>query len=159
MCWEPKFFGIKPFCIFKSGVITRAVCGDENASIPTCEPMVMRPAFGAIGKCVQSTSVLFTSKAAIQNNIKSKYKLEKELLPVHNCRNITKKDLALNTLMPDIKVNAQTFDVSVSINDVNNWVEDSTVISKWPTLENGKRVILQAEPLDEAPLAQLYFLY
>lgn len=159
VCWEPKFFGIKPYCVFKSGVIARAVCGDENASIPTCEPMVMRPAFAAIGSCVQSTSVIFTSKIAIEKDIKNRYGLNKKLLPVHNCRNLTKKDMVLNSLMPNIEVNAQTFDVTVSLNDINNWVEDSARISKLPKIDNGERVVLQAEPLEEAPLAQLYFLY
>ncbi len=159
VCWEPKFFGAKPFCIFKQGVIARATCGEANASIPTCEPVILRPLFGATGICAQSTSVTFTSKLALKNKIKEKYGLSKELLAVKNCRNLGKKDMIFNNLTPDISINPQTFEVAVSVNDINNWISDTSRTSKFVKIDNGKRVILKADPTDETPLAQLYYLY
>lgn len=159
VCWEPKFFGIKPYCVFKAGMISRAVCGDENASIPTCEPMVMRPAYGSEGSAVQATAVYFTSQLAMERNIKAEYGLRKTLLPVRNCRNLSKKDLVNNTTLPDIEIDPQTFNVSVSEADLQNWVADASSYAAFPKADNGKRLILQADPLEEAPLAQRYFLY
>jgi len=38
--------------VIKGGTIAYAQMGDPNASIPTPQPVVMRPMFGSIGKAV-----------------------------------------------------------------------------------------------------------
>ncbi|MEM3143892.1 MAG: urease subunit alpha, partial [Candidatus Nitrosotenuis sp.] len=63
--WTPQFFGVKPKMIIKGGFIAYSLMGDSNASIPTTEPIYYKPMFGSLGKAVQSTSFVFTSKIAI----------------------------------------------------------------------------------------------
>ena len=114
--WTPQFFGIKPKLIIKGGFIAYSLMGDPNASIPTPEPVYYRPMFGAIGKANYSTSVTFTSKNAIRNGIKKKLGLKKKLLPVKNCRNISKKDMVYNNLIPKIEIDPETYVVKVDGN-------------------------------------------
>ena len=47
--WRPAFFGAKPELVLKGGIIAWAQMGDPNASIPTPQPVYMRPMFGAFG--------------------------------------------------------------------------------------------------------------
>lgn len=133
--WEPAFFGIKPHLILKGGMVNKAIIGEANASIPTCQPVYYRDCFGAYGKAKCPTSVTFVSKYAYEHNIKEQLGLEKTILPVGGIRNLTKKDMKLNDVMPDIKVDPQTYDVTV----------------------NGE--LITCEPAKELPLAQRYFLF
>ena len=48
--WKPAFFGVKPELILKGGMIACANMGDPNASIPTPQPTLYRPQFGAHGR-------------------------------------------------------------------------------------------------------------
>ena len=48
--WRPAFFGSRPELVLKGGFIAWAQMGDANASIPTPQPLVMRPMFGALGR-------------------------------------------------------------------------------------------------------------
>jgi urease subunit alpha len=111
--WTPQFFGIKPKLIIKGGFIAYSLMGDPNASIPTPEPVYYRPMFGAMGLAKYSTSVTFTSKLAIENDLKKKLGLKKKLLPVNNCRNISKKDMVYNNLTPKIEIDPETYVVKV----------------------------------------------
>ena len=111
--WTPQFFGIKPKLIIKGGFIAYSLMGDPNASIPTPEPVYYRPMFGAMGLAKYSTSVTFTSKLAIKNDLKKKLALKKKLLPVNNCRNISKKDMVYNNLTPKIEIDPETYIVKV----------------------------------------------
>ena len=111
--WSPQFFGVKPKMIIKGGFIAYSLMGDPNASIPTTEPVLYRPMFGALGKAVQSTSAIFSSKLAIDNGLERKIKCGKKLLPVKNCRSIGKKDMLYNDATPDIDVNPETYEVKV----------------------------------------------
>ena len=111
--WTPQFFGIKPKLIIKGGFIAYSLMGDPNASIPTPEPVYYRPMFGAMGLAKYSTSVTFTSKLAIKNNLKKKLGLKKKILPVKNCRNISKKDMVYNNLTPKIEIDPETYVVKV----------------------------------------------
>ena len=45
--WKPALFGAKPEMVIKGGTISHAQMGDPNASIPTPQPVIMRPMFGA----------------------------------------------------------------------------------------------------------------
>lgn len=133
--WKPAFFGVKPEIIIKGGAISFARMGDPNASIPTPQPVIYRPMFGALGRAVKDTAVLFVSQTSVENDIRSQYGLGKQTLPVHNCRSIGKKDLIHNHSMPEIDVNPETYAVRV----------------------NGEHIT--CEPTEEVPLAQRYFLF
>lgn len=133
--WKPAFFGVKPEIIIKGGTISYARMGDPNASIPTPQPVIYRPMFGALGRAVQDTAVLFVSQAGVDNDIRSRYGLHKQTLAVRNCRNIGKKDLVHNHAMPEITVNPETYEVRV----------------------NGEHIT--CEPAKKVALAQRYFLF
>ncbi|MGZ7087382.1 MAG: urease subunit alpha, partial [Ilumatobacteraceae bacterium] len=45
--WDPRFFGVRPHVVVKGGLIAWAQMGDANASIPTPQPVLARPMFGA----------------------------------------------------------------------------------------------------------------
>lgn len=133
--WKPAFFGVKPAIIMKSGFIAAAPMGDPNASIPTPQPVHYREMFGALGSAVNKTNVTFVSQAAIDNNIAEKYELKRSLLPCKNVRAVTKSDMILNDLMPEVEVDPQTYEVKAD------------------------GVLLTCEPANELPLAQRYSLF
>ena len=109
--------------------------GDPNASIPTPEPVYYRPMFGSMGSATQSTSVTFTSKAAVENGLAKKLNIHKKLLPVKNCRKISKEDMLYNNLMPKIEIDPETFKVTV----------------------DGK--LVTTDPAEKLSLARLYQLF
>ena len=131
--WSPAFFGVKPEMVLLGGSIAVAQMGDPNASIPTPQPVYIRPMFGGFGQGLTNGSVSFASKAAIEEGIEET--LLKEVLPVENCRGIGKADMVLNSLMPEIDVNPETYEVRA----------------------NGE--LLTCEPAKELPMAQRYFLF
>ena len=132
--WRPAYFGVKPSLVLKSGMIAWALMGDANASIPTPQPVHMRPMFGAFGKAL-STSVTFVSQAAINNPVLRDLQLNKTLAAVHTCRNIKKADMIHNNWQPVITVDPQTYLVHA----------------------DGERLL--CEPATELPMAQRYFLF
>ena len=109
--------------------------GDANASIPTPQPVLYRPMFGAFGSAPWSTSVTFTSQAALDANIPAKLGLRKRLVPVAHCRTIAKRDMVLNNATPRLEVDPETYEVRA----------------------DGE--LLTCEPATELPLAQRYFLF
>lgn len=133
--WDPKFFGAKPEMILKNGMAVSSLMGDPNATIPTPQPMNYRPMFASYGKGLSNSSITFVSQAAYDNNIKEKLGLQKMVLPVHGIRELTKKDMKLNSETPDIDVDPQTYEVKI----------------------NGE--VLTCEPVDIVPLGQRYFLF
>lgn len=133
--WKPAMFGVKPELIIKGGMIIAGRMGDPNASIPTPQPVMYRPMFGAYGKALHKTCVTFVSKISIENKTIEKYELNKIILPVENCRNIGKKDLIHNDKTPNIEVNPENYQVRV----------------------DGEHIT--CEPLKEVPMAQRYFLF
>lgn len=134
--WDPKLFGAKPKLVLKSGMIVYGVVGDASSSLPTPEPRMMRDLYGAFGKAVQSTSITFVSTYAYTHGIKEKLGLNKIVLPVHNTRNLTKRDMKLNNYAPKtIRIDPQTFNVTI----------DDELIS--------------CEPVDTISLAQRYYFF
>jgi len=131
--WKPGMFGAKPEMIIKGGTIAYAQMGDANASIPTPQPVLMRPMFGATD--TGGNSVAFVSKAAADAGVREEYGLKKQVAAVHGCREVTKQDLVYNTSTPDITVDPETFDV----------------------VADGE--LLQCEPADRVPLGQRFFLF
>jgi urease subunit alpha len=132
--WRPDFFGSKPEIIVKGGVIARAQMGDANASIPTPQPFISRPMFGAFGSSAHQHSLAFVSQASLAHVTKN-YGLQKRAVAVKHCRSIGKKDMKLNATLPNIAVDPETYRVTVD------------------------GVHLTCKPLDRLPLAQLYNLF
>jgi urease subunit alpha len=134
--WSPAFFGTKPDMILKGGSIVAAQMGDPNASIPTPQPVHFRPMWGAMGKSRTASSVVFTSKAAVQNGLREKLGVEKELVAVENTRGgISKKSMIHNDATPNIEIDTETYEVRA----------------------DGE--LLVCEPAKVLPMAQRYFLF
>ncbi|WAJ26209.1 urease subunit alpha [Antarcticirhabdus aurantiaca] len=111
--WEPAFFGAKPKMVIKGGMISWALMGDPNASLPTPQPVIYRPMFGAMGSALPRTRVTFTSHAAVEDGIVDRYELKSQVLPVYGTRTITKNSMVRNSTLPVIEVNPETFAVTV----------------------------------------------
>src|SRR6202048_4260264 len=88
--WSPAFFGVKPDMVIKGGTIVAAAMGDPNASIPTPQPVHYRPMFGAFGKALTASSLVFVSKAAVKARLREKLGVEKQLVAVEHTRDISK---------------------------------------------------------------------
>ncbi|MDD1515605.1 urease subunit alpha [Priestia megaterium] len=133
--WSPAFFGVKPEMILKKGMIAQSLMGDANASIPTPQPVIYRPMYASYDKALKSSSLTFISQAAFDNKLHEKLRLEKDVRAVKNIRNLTKKDMKLNSETPNIEVDPQTYEVKV----------------------NGK--LISCEPVSKVPMGQRYFLF
>lgn len=131
--WEPQFFGAKPKMVIKGGMISWANMGDPNASLPTPQPCIYRPMFGAYGKALAENCISFVSQAAAENGIAERLGLCRRVIPVSRTRQITKSDMIRNSSMPRIDVNPETFEVMV--NNIHAYVQ----------------------PAKQLPLAQLYW--
>ena len=131
--WDPAFFGVKPDMVLKSGAIAAAIMGDPNGSIPTPQPQYYRPMFGAFGRCRVENSVTFVSQASLQRT--QRLGLAKTVLPVTGTRTINKRSMVLNSAVPEMSVNAETYEVRA----------------------DGR--LLTCEPAKLLPMAQRYFLY
>ncbi len=112
--WEPAMFGAKPKMVIKSGMISWANMGDPNASLPTPQPMIYRPMFGARGGALKRSGISFVSKAALEAGIGECLHLERCLLPVQRTRQLTKQQMYLNDATPHIEVDSQTFEVRIN---------------------------------------------
>jgi urease subunit alpha len=133
--WRPAFFGAKPALIIKGGMIVGAPMGDPNASIPTPQPVHYRAMFGALGAARSMCAVNFVSRAALEGAVGERLGLRKGIVAVRGTRAIGKRDLLLNDYLPQIEVDAQTYEVRA----------------------DGQ--LLTCEPARELPLAQRYFLF
>ena len=134
--WSPAFFGVKPDMVLLGGTIAAAPMGDPNASIPTPQPVHMRPMFGAFGKARTNSSVTFVSQAAIDDGLAHKLGTAKQMVAVENTRGkIGKASMKLNDFMPAITVDPETYEVRA----------------------NGE--LLTCEPATVLPMAQRYFLF
>ena len=131
--WDPAFFGVKPDMVLKSGTIAAAIMGDPNASIPTPQPEYYRPMFGAFGRLVTESSVIFISQAGLKKA--ETLGLAKKLLPVMNTRNIGKRSMIWNDAAPHMEVDPETYEVRA----------------------DGR--LLTCEPAKVLPMAQRYFMY
>lgn len=112
--WEPAMFGAKPKMVIKGGMINWANIGDPNASLPTPQPMIYRPMFGARGKALKRSCISFVSKAAFELGIKERLGLERCVRPVQHTRQLTKEQMYLNNATPHIEVDSQTFEVRIN---------------------------------------------
>jgi len=133
--WQPAFFGVKPEIIVKGGLIAWNAMGDANASIPTPQPVLYRPMFGAFGGALGATSLTFVSAAAHESGIGQQLNLQKVTSAVRGCRSVQKADLIHNNATPLIEVDPETYAVRA----------------------DGE--LLTCEPATSLPLAQRYFLF
>lgn len=130
--WNPANFGTKPVSVLKSGIIVMAEMGDPNASIPTVEPMIMRPMYGAR---VPAASIMFVSQASVDAGIVQTYGLKKRIEAVKNCRSVGKKDMKFNDIMPKMKVDPESYTVEAD------------------------GMLCDAAPASELPLTQAYYIF
>ncbi len=112
--WRPGYFGIKPQCVIKGGFVAWAAMGDGAGCLLTCEPMVLRPQWGAFGAAPQATSVTFVNRLALDADLPGRLSLAKPMVPLGGTRKLTKADMLHNDACPDITVNAETFEVFVN---------------------------------------------
>ncbi|GIF96174.1 urease subunit alpha [Catellatospora citrea] len=131
--WDPAFFGVRPHLVMKGGMIAYAQMGDANASIPTPQPMLPRPMFGAYGVVPAKTSLAFVAPAALEAGLELDVK--RAMVPVADVRSRGKADLPHNSAMPHIVVDADTFTVRI----------DGEVV--------------EPDPPTVLPMAQRYFLF
>jgi urease subunit alpha len=131
--WEPAFFGVRPHVVLKAGVIAWANMGDANASIPTPQPRLPRPMFGAFGAMPARLGVHFVSPAALEAGLADRY--ERRLVPVKDVSGLSKASLPENDALPRIDVDSETFAVRV----------------------DGE--LIEPQPAAELPMAQRYFLF
>jgi urease subunit alpha len=121
--------------VLKGGFIAWAQMGDANASIPTPQPLIMRPMFGAFGRATAATSVAFVSAASLEAGAPARYALGKRAVAVTGCRRLSKRDMKLNDALPVMHVDAETYIVTA----------------------DGEE--LRSSPATVLPLAQRYFLF
>ena len=133
--WDPAFFGVRPHAVLKGGMIAWATMGDANASIPTPQPELPRPMFGAAPAVAPGRSVSWVAQAALDDGLPDRLRVARELRPVADTRSRGKADLPLNDATPRIDIDPDTFAVRI----------DGELITE--------------APAEELPMAQRYFLF
>ena len=117
--WEPAMFGAKPKMVIKGGMIAWSLMGDPNASLPTPQPVIYRPMFGAFGGALPATCWTFTSRAALDGDIKRRLGLQRNVMAVRGTRALTKGNMVLNDQTPLIEVAPDTFKVKVDGKEID----------------------------------------
>jgi urease subunit alpha len=133
--WDPAFFGVRPHVVIKGGMIAWAAMGDANASIPTPQPVLPRPMFGAAPAAAAANSVHFVAPQALEDRLVDRLNVKRRMVGVRDVRKVSKADMPLNDAMPRIEVDPDTFTVRI---DGEVWEE---------------------QPATELPMAQRYFLF
>jgi urease subunit alpha len=109
--WRPEHFGVRPELVVKGGLIAWSQMGDVNASIPTPQPVRMRPMFGALGRAVGRSSLVFVSQRSLEDGALAHLALGKRPVAVKRCRGIGKRDMKLNDALPKIEVDPERYQV------------------------------------------------
>ncbi|MGH3352266.1 MAG: urease subunit alpha [Nocardioides sp.] len=133
--WQPALFGVRPHTVIKGGMAAVAALGDPNASIPTPQPVLLRPGFNSHSPTASRTSLAFVSQTAIDDDLASRLRVERDLVAIESVRGRTKLDMPNNTAMPQITVDPDTYGVTV----------------------DGE--LIEHEPAAEVPMGQRYFLF
>jgi urease subunit alpha len=133
--WQPAFFGVRPSVVIKGGMIAWAAMGDSNASIPTPQPVLPRPMFGATPATAAATSVHFVAPAAVTGGLAHRLAVRRRLVAVRDTRALSKADMPRNDSVPRIQVDPETFTVRI----------------------NGE--VVEPAPAEELPMTQRYFLF
>ncbi|MEV1023013.1 urease subunit alpha [Streptomyces sp. NPDC050264] len=137
--WNPAFFGVGPELVIKGGQIAYAQMGDANASIPTPQPVLPRPMFGAHGRAPAAGSLNFVTETALGDGLPERLAgqlgVGKAFTAIRSTRGVTKDHLHENTARPEVAVDPDTFTVRI----------------------DGE--VAEAHPASELPMAQRYFLF
>jgi urease subunit alpha len=133
--WNPAFFGVRPHVVVKGGMIAWAAMGDANASIPTPQPVLPRPMFGAAPTVAPGCSLAFVAGAAIDDGLPERLQLGRAVAAVAGTRNLTKADLPNNDALPDISIDADSFAVTIDGD------------------------LVEPQPAATLPMTQRYFLF
>jgi urease subunit alpha len=133
--WEPAFFGVRPQLVIKGGQIAYAQMGDANASIPTPQPLLPRPMFGATGRAPGGNSVNFVTSSALDAGLADRLDLGKRFTAIRSTRPVTKADMRENDALPRVEVDPDSFTVHI----------DGEVIDPAPAAQ--------------LPMTQRYFLF
>jgi urease subunit alpha len=133
--WDPAFFGVRPHVVVKGGMIAWATMGDANASIPTPQPELPRPMFGAAPGVAPGLSIAFVAQAALDDRLGDRIGVRRPLVAISDTRRVGKADLPLNDATPDIRIDPDSFAVYV----------DGELMTEQPAVE--------------LPMAQRYFLF
>jgi urease subunit alpha len=133
--WDPRFFGFRPDVVIKGGAIVWAGLGDPNASIPTPQPVMQRPALVGDGPAAADLAVTFVAPYALDQGLSETLSLRRRLVAVKPTREVGKADMVLNDALPEIAVDPETFAITI----------------------DGELVV--PRPATELPLAQLYSLF
>ncbi len=127
--WKPAFFGVRPHLVIKGGMIAWGQMGDANASIPTPQPVLPRPMFGAYA--APNISLAFVAPAAADVDLG----VRRRVVVVKDVRAVTKADMPNNDALPSIEVDADSFAVRI------------------------EGELITESPATELPMAQRYFLF
>ena len=130
--WDPRFFGIRPDVVMKAGALVWGALGDPNASIPTPQPVLLRPTLVDDGS---AHAVTFVSSAALEDGLEERLGLRRGLRAVRPTREVGKAQMVHNATLPRIEIDPETFSIH----------------------GDGERV--EPSPATELPLAQLYSLF
>lgn len=106
-----------------------------SPSIPPPQPVLGRAMFGAAASAAPHLALSFVSAAALEDGLAERLGLARRLVAVADTREIGKRDLPNNDAAPEIRVDPETFVVSVDGEPVD------------------------PAPADELPLAQRYSLF
>ncbi len=131
--WDPAFFGVRPAVVMKGGGLVWGALGDPNASIPTPQPVLMRPAF--LDAVAADLSVTFVSPAALEDGLAERLGLRRRLAAVRPTRDVGKADMRNNDTLPAIRIEPDTFRITIDGDEV------------------------RPAPADRLPLAQLYTMF
>jgi urease subunit alpha len=133
--WDPALFGVKPALVLKGGMIAWAQVGDANASIPTPQPVLPRPMFGAQPTVAHATSVTFVAPSALEAGLAERLDIRRRLVAVGNTRALTKAQMPENTATPCLKVRSDNFAVTID------------------------EELVEPQPVNHLPMTQRYFLF
>ncbi|MEW1959896.1 urease subunit alpha [Kineococcus sp. NPDC059986] len=131
--WDPAFFGVRPSVVLKGGALVLGALGDPNASIPTPQPVLLRPALAhPVGADV---SISFVSPAALADGLAGRLGLRRRLEAVRDTRAVGKAQMVHNDALPRIEVDPETFAITIDGD------------------------LVEPAPAEELPLAQRYQLF
>jgi urease subunit alpha len=111
--WRPGFFGVKPEVVLKDGFMVTANVGQGNGSTIGVEPLMLRPSFGSYGDAPRRLGHLFVSQAAMENPGLTGGPHGDRLVPVRGLRALGKRHMLRNDALPEVRVDKESFRVSV----------------------------------------------
>ena len=131
--WDPRFFGVRPALVIKGGAIAWAALGDPNASIPTPQPVLMRPSFGDTDRRRPLGHVRLAGRPGRRARRAARPAPAAARRPAHP--DVGKAEMRNNDALPAIDIDPETFAIAI----------------------DGDQV--EPAPAERLPLAQLYAMF